>query len=126
MPYYINLTNLNTTFDAPVYVLLHIISNLPCGFVGIEKEEEDFSSISLYPNPNNGSFKVELDNFTKGNYNYYIINVTGKMIVNNEIDVNNEKEVLEINSSKFDKGVYFLCLKSPFNFNKTIKFVVNR
>lgn len=105
---------------------LHIISNLPCGFVGIEKEEEDFSSISLYPNPNNGSFKVELDNFTKGNYNYYIINVTGKMIVNNEIDVNNEKEVLEINSSKFDKGVYFLCLKSPFNFNKTIKFVVNR
>ena len=49
-----------------------------------------------------------------------------EIIVNNEIDVNNEKEVLEINSSKFDKGVYFLCLKSPFNFNKTIKFVVNR
>ena len=28
MPYYINLTNLNTTLLALVYVLLHIISNL--------------------------------------------------------------------------------------------------
>lgn len=105
---------------------LHIISNLPCGFVGIEKREENFSSISLYPNPNNGYFKVELENFIKGKYSYYIIDVTGKVILNSEIAVNYESEVLEINSSKLDKGVYFLCLKSPFNNQQNIKFVVNK
>jgi hypothetical protein len=105
---------------------LHIISNLPCGFVGIEKVDDDFSSISLYPNPNNGSFKVELDNFKKGDYSYHIIDVTGKLIVDNKITVNSENETLEINSSKLDKGVYFLCLKSSFNYYKNIKFVVSK
>jgi len=104
---------------------LHVISNLPCGFVGVDKLDEDVSSISLYPNPNQGSFKVELDNFIKGNYNYFIIDVTGKMILNNDLTISNENEILEINSSKLDKGVYFLCFKSPFDFYKNIKFVVN-
>jgi hypothetical protein len=49
---------------------LHIVSNLPCGFVGIEKRD----------------------------YSYRIIDVTGKITVSNEISVNSENEILEINS----------------------------
>ena len=62
----------------------------------------------------------------KGKYSYIIIDVSGKMVVNKEIQVNNDKEVIEVNSTKLDKGVYFLCLKSAFNYNKNIKFVVSK
>ena len=91
----------------------------------IETNEKDNSELTLYPNPNNGIFNFKLENLKKGKYNYIIVDVAGKIIVNKEIDVNSNQEIVEVNSVNFDKGVYFLCLKSSFNFNKNIKFVVS-
>lgn len=104
---------------------LQIISNSPCGFVGIEEEEKNDFKITLYPNPNQGNFVVELDDLEKGNYYYSIIDITGKTVINNEINVNSNHKLLNISSSKLDKGVYFLCFKSHFGIYKNIKFVVN-
>lgn len=104
---------------------LHVISNTPCSALGIETNEIDNSELTLYPNPNNGIFNFKLENLKKGKYNYIIVDIAGKIIVNKEIDVNSNQEIVEVNSVNFDKGVYFLCLKSSFNFNKNIKFVVS-
>ncbi|MEN9001415.1 MAG: S8/S53 family peptidase, partial [Flavobacteriales bacterium] len=89
---------------------LHIISNTPCSALSIEDEARDLSSLSIFPNPNNGIFNLRLDNFEKGVYSYYIVDVAGKLIENKEIKINNNQELIRVKTTNLDKGVYFLCL----------------
>jgi len=64
-------------------------------------------AFNLYPNPNNGTFTVELPEFTK-NVRIEVMNIQGEVIYT-DVLVSNRNN---INISNFAKGVYFVKLIS--------------
>lgn len=97
-----------------------------CVLTSTPENKEDISTLSLFPNPNNGSFNLSLHNFELGQYNYEIYDITGKLVTRNQIQVTSDKTTILIQQSvQIDKGVYFLCLKSASDLTKTIRFVVS-
>ncbi|MDF1548507.1 MAG: C10 family peptidase [Bacteroidales bacterium] len=69
----------------------------------INKEFNE-ENLILFPNPNNGTFKVKLSNYIEL-YNISIIDVDGKQVYCKDNIKNNE---VEINLSNLVKGTYFL------------------
>lgn len=71
-----------------------------CSPSGIEEEKEE--GFSVYPNPAHGIFTINI--FNTNSYSLYIIDVTGKILVN-EILSENKKQV---DLSIFNEGLYFV------------------
>lgn len=66
--------------------------------------------IVTYPNPSKGVFNLELsqnNRFTSDKYIVKISNILGQEVYNSKIDAN-ESSSIEIDLSKFNKGVYLL------------------
>ena len=65
------------------------------------------SQITVYPNPCNGLFTININNKNTKDYSVKIIDVLGKVVYLNEFkQVDVFKEQIDI--SKFAKGIYFL------------------
>ena len=61
----------------------------------------DLGGVSIYPNPNNGEFTIEL--VSLNNTYITITNVLGQIIKSQKAELINQ-----INLSLFDKGIYFI------------------
>jgi len=72
---------------------------------GIEKHSA-LKGLSVYPNPNNGEFTIELDNGI--NKTVEVTDLTGRIIMNG----NTEKDKLIVNIGHLANGVYFVKVKS--------------
>jgi hypothetical protein len=70
-----------------------------------EFESTDFN-VTLFPNPNNGLFRVHITGVANGNFNYSILDVTGKLIVDG-VETN---RVFDKDFSQLDKGVYYMVI----------------
>ncbi len=69
------------------------------------------AKVGVTPNPNNGKFQLTIDGFT-GNLNMSIIDLSGKLIYSEDLNVNgNFTKDFEMNS--IAKGVYYVKLSSP-------------
>ena len=79
--------------------------------------EVDMFELSVYPNPNNGRFVLELKNESLTNSILSIYSVNGKLV--NQIILSSNKQEIEIDNP----GFYFLKLQNR-NSQKTIKVVV--
>lgn len=66
------------------------------------------ASTSIYPNPSEGEFVVELNNFKPGEYLVEIISITGKSLVKHAIQSTSEKHKLQINLSGYPQGLYMV------------------
>lgn len=74
-----------------------------CGsIVGINDNIEWENGITIYPNPNNGNFTINIDN-TK-NANIEIYNISGQLILQKTLLDNTTK----IDLTKYSKGMYFV------------------
>jgi len=74
-----------------------------CNPSGLEEEK---SSISIYPNPTNGVFVIELDAATE-KYDITVYNVLGQTVLSTITNT----MVTTIDLSRFDKGIYTVELK---------------
>ncbi len=81
-----------------------------CGIVGIEENNLE-DGIAIYPNPNNGSFIIDINDIDTATINIY--SITGQLILQKTLTQNTTKVDL-LNSPK---GIYFLKVKTA---NKTI------
>ncbi len=65
------------------------------------------SQVTVYPNPCNGVFTLDINNENKKDYRVEIIDILGKVIYNNEFK---QVDILQkqIDISQFAKGIYFL------------------
>ena len=70
--------------------------------VGIEDVERLTKNITIYPNPNSGNFTIDIGNFEETNLEIY--NITGQLILKNNLTQN----LTSINLTKFSKGMYFV------------------
>ncbi len=82
-------------------------------------------SMKIYPNPNNGQFTLELNNFSNSSqdYNLEIYSAMG-MLIHNEKLKGQSKYYKKMNLQHLSKGVYFVRLKSKDSV-VVQKFVVN-
>jgi len=76
------------------------------------------SMISVFPNPNNGVFEVEMNSFEAGEIEIYDLN--GRMVYNQTISTANP----QINAASLDNGCYFVCLISNSGARKTVQKIV--
>jgi LEA14-like dessication related protein len=80
--------------------------------VGIKEIKSDLYSINLFPNPANQSFQIQT---TSENILAVVVcNSLGEVVY-----TGNMKNILEINTSTFSQGIYFISIA-----NQTLKLVV--
>jgi hypothetical protein len=81
------------------------------------------NDVNVYPNPNNGSFTVNVSSFTTKNLTISIENILGKVI--KEFD-NISSNSIHINSdNEFQSGLYFIRIDAGNNNVVTKKIIIN-
>jgi len=100
--YYIMVYSNNSPGDFQICVT-HSCSD------GIQKIIDD-DNISIYPNPTNNKFSIEIDNRNES-YNLEILNTIGQVVLNKKITNNVE----QVDLSGQSAGVYFVKLQSGNN-----------
>ena len=78
---------------------------------------EKTNSISLYPNPNNGAFQIELNAYQTPVY-YEIININGVQILQGQFI----QDTWSFEMENIPAGVYYLSLKSN-SISESISFI---
>ncbi len=91
---------------------------------GVSISEALLSAISLYPNPNDGQFKVELPNQLKGDFSLSVSEISGKVIRKITASTANQ-ESLKFDISDLPDGVYLVTIKTSEG-SKNIRVVKKR
>jgi hypothetical protein len=85
------------------------------GCVGLN-EVSNFTSLGIYPNPNNGVFTVELDNGAAKTVD--VMDVTGRILLSTSSDDNK----IELRISELSGGIYYVRVQSN-NATEIVKVV---
>jgi len=80
-------------------------------FVGVE-DGLDASSILVYPNPNDGRFKVVVDKLPLGAANLSVIDLTGRSIFSQNVNGDGGYFTTELDLNKISSGIYYLQVQS--------------
>lgn len=110
-------THLYTTNG--IYTVTQIVSN-PCGsdtitqevnIISASLEDEWKESMSLYPNPNQGSFRIELTNEWKGDATIAVYNISGQEVWSMDSRLSPQAN-LDVNLPQtIAKGLYLVAVK---------------
>ena len=80
-------------------------------------------SLNIFPNPvGKDEFSLSYNSITKGNLQYRITDLTGKVIEFQETEVEKGKNDFFIDTSQLSRGVYFLQTNQN-DITQTIRFV---
>jgi PKD repeat protein len=91
--------------------------------VSIKENISENKSLSLFPNPNNGEFSIQLDKTNTLPHQLLIYNVLGKLIFEDSFIPNEAKHSIQL--SAIENGTYFVVLKSEQTVYRS-KFSVNK
>ncbi len=87
------------------------------------KKINNLNSLVVYPNPNNGSFTINLESIkTKGPVTVTICNVLGQEMVTKSGNIYNN--LIEVKEAELQPGVYFVKLRQENTFIGQGKFAV--
>jgi Secretion system C-terminal sorting domain len=95
--------------------------------LGIEDIASSLSSeaLSIFPNPNNGSFSVTFDNLEKDNYTLEVNNLLGQSVYKESLTNFSGNMSKELSLPNNEKGVYIITLVNSNNSKIVKKIVVN-
>ena len=82
----------------------------------VSNEKSNFNDFNIYPNPNNGSFKLDFCSLDYSDYSINIVNTSGNIVF---FIKNINSKIIDINLNDKDKGVYTLVL-----LNKKTKYSI--
>ena len=80
--------------------------------IGFEDQNEDNLNFTIYPNPNNGFFKLSLDGTTSESYQIQISSVVGEVIYSETLKSSGSAIRKEIHLNDISKGLYFVSIVS--------------
>ncbi|MCF8428219.1 MAG: PKD domain-containing protein, partial [Bacteroidia bacterium] len=96
----------------------------PTGATGIAKTDSDLSDeVILYPNPNNGNFKLGLKDIQSNKVEIVIIDMLGRSVYSNTFTLNGMKEI-DLNDMNLAPGTYNLLLTGNNESSARKTFVV--
>jgi hypothetical protein len=76
---------------------------------GIKENQNDFSNMNIYPNPNNGLFNVSFDLLRdEKTMNVVLTDITGRIIYKRQLESHTGTSTFQMNTTSFEKGTYFL------------------
>lgn len=84
------------------------------------KRNNPVKNAKLYPNPNQGSFTVLLDNVQSGTISIAVFDLLGKSVYT----TSTEKSSLDMDIPNLRDGIYFVKLSSA-DYTQTLKFIKN-
>jgi len=88
-----------------------------CNF--LSTKEDQALRFKMYPNPiDRGTDLIIEAPSTEGNWNYFIVDITGRMVKSGNLNSN------RINSSEFSSGMYHIYLRNGASYTKAEKFIV--
>ncbi|MFZ4707692.1 MAG: T9SS type A sorting domain-containing protein [Bacteroidales bacterium] len=90
--------------------------------VGIETVSDQSSVISVYPNPCDDKLNIVINTSTK-NACLQLIHITGKVVIQIPIEMNNASGLQSINTGQLASGLYFLQLRSENKLFEVVKVV---
>jgi PKD repeat protein len=84
-----------------------------------------FSSgfFNVYPNPNNGELFLCLKGYLKGVCDFSLHDLSGRLVLQRNISINNETEIVSVNGGSLEKGVYLLTATQSGKERKARMFV---
>ena len=78
-------------------------------------EKDNSMSATIYPNPNNGNFNLELKSGNSRSVNISIINAIGNKVYEETGVIVNGTNVKNLNLGNLNKGIYFVTIQSGDN-----------
>jgi len=88
-------------------VIPAIIASFP---TSINESDESMKAL-IYPNPNNGSFTISMEDYNGDNYNMQVTDVSGKLVYSEELNSSQSN----INLNELNKGMYFVSVSDGTN-----------
>jgi PKD repeat protein len=92
----------------------------PCITDGVE--EEVLLGMKIYPNPAVNTTSISLINSNSNTSQLNVLDITGKVILEMQVNGN---ELIEINTSELESGIYFIRISDGTNFSIE-KLVINK
>ncbi len=112
---YVRRGNLNRYSPFGDYSL-HVIEQGASCTTGINSLNTELNAaLSVYPNPNNGVFQISLNAGGRVNGELRVIDVTGRVVYNENIDVMGLYNTT-VNVSQYSKGLYTIQLRTATGF----------
>jgi lysyl endopeptidase len=79
----------------------------------INKRDEQNNLFSIYPNPNNGTFKLSIASSKEEELSVNIVNMLGSCVYKNNLKTQGSLTIQNIDMSNVPKGIYFIELSTP-------------
>ncbi len=97
--YYVIVSDINNCYSDTSNVILFLTSGIA---------ENTSASFSVYPNPNNGVFTIDLSSLSNRETVIEMFNVVGELVYSQRTT----NKINTVNSTVFEKGIYFLKVSS--------------
>lgn len=81
------------------------------GAIGID-EQFNSDAVNIFPNPGNGEFNLYINSYDVDNYQIKVIDISGKLIYETEVNCQTGSNYIPITIDKVDKGTYSLVINS--------------
>jgi hypothetical protein len=114
---YAEASKVVTVIPTPVYAAHQGINRdvnaaVASATTGIDAASNTSAQFNLYPNPNNGNFKVMLNNVNAKNAEVSIVDMLGREVYNNSYRLSGSSDELEITNLNVKSGSYNIIISS--------------
>lgn len=99
------------------------ISTIVSNVIRLDRGRNQFEILAVAPLPATDFVTIEFNYLKSENLTYEIVDITGKKITSQPLEVNEGYNSLRLNIQNYPAGNYFLNLISPLEGSQTIRFV---
>lgn len=81
------------------------------GWVAVEFQP-GANYVSIYPNPSDGTFNVQLSGYKDQSVHVSITDITGRLVDEKQLDISGYEQVIELDATSQLAGIYFITVQS--------------